>query len=88
MSLVFLSLELSDNIQNILKKIVLKTKLFIKRNFNSFPTALKSPKPAAEPAPAVTTPVTVPVVGKKAGIYVYSMQFIAFLSLTYLVSSG
>lgn len=49
-----------------------------------FSTALKSPKPAAEPAPAVTTPVTVPVVGKKAGIYVYSMLFIGFFSPRYL----
>jgi len=47
-----------------------------------FFTALKSPKPAAEPAPAVTTPVTVPVVGKKAGIY--SMLFIGFFPLRYL----
>lgn len=48
--------------------------------FVLFLTALKSPKPAAEPAAAVTTPVTVPVVGKKAGIYVYSTLFKVFLS--------
>lgn len=42
--------------------------------------ALKSPKPAEEAALAVTAPVTAPVVGKKAGIYVYSMLFRRFFS--------
>lgn len=53
-----------------------------------FPTALKSPKPAAEPAPAVTTPVTVPVVGKKAGIYIYSMLYIGVFPLRYQIPPG
>lgn len=48
------------------------------------PTALKSPKPVAEPTPAITTPVTVPVVGKKAGIYASSILFIGFFSLRYI----